>query len=251
MAIEFALLILAAYLLGSVPAAYLAAKLSRGIDIRQYGSGNVGAANLLKFTSKKVAIPVIIFDVGKGVVMVWAAQLMGLGTAQQVMVGLATIIGHNWPVFLRFSGGRGGLTTFGVVLILVPKLGLILVSIAFLLAIFRQLALGTILVIASLPIFSWFSSVPVIRWLFGQSLSTNQQLPVTLGFLAIFLVAVLRRLIAPRTSVTASVPTGQLIVNRLLFDRDIRDREAWIRRAPPEVSSAEQPPGQQEKQGKD
>jgi len=249
LAIEFGLLTLGAYLLGSVPAAYLAGRWSRGIDLRQYGSSNVGASNLLKFTSKKVAIPVIIFDVGKGMVMVWAAQLLGLGIAQQVTVGLAAIVGHNWPVFLRFSGGRGGLTTLGVVVILAPKLGLTLVCIGFLFSIFRQLALGTILVIASLPIFSWFSSVPVIRWLFGQSFGTNQQLPVTLGLLAIFLVAVLRRLIAPRTSVTASVSTGQLIVNRLLFDRDIRDRKAWIHRAPPEVSSAEQPPGQQEKQG--
>ena len=240
MAIEFALLILVAYLLGSVPAAYLAAKWSRGIDLRQYGSGNVGASNLLKFTSKKVAIPVIIFDVGKGMVMVWAAQLSGLGAAQQVTVGLAAIVGHNWPVFLRFSGGRGGLTTLGVVLILAPKLGLILVCIAFLLSIFRQLALGTILAIASLPILSWFSSVPVIRWLFGQSFGTNQQLPVTLGFLAIFLVAVLRRLIAQRTSVTASVSPGELLVNRLLFDRDIRDREAWIHRLPPEADLSKQ-----------
>jgi len=239
--IEFALLILAAYLLGSVPAAYLAAKWSRGIDIRRYGSGNVGASNLLKFTSKKVAIPAIIFDVGKGMLIVWAAQLAGLGTVQQVTVGLAAIVGHNWPVFLRFSGGRGGLTTLGVILILVPKLGLILFCIAFLFSIFRQLALGTILVIASLPVFSWFLNQP-----FG----IEEKLLVTIGFLTIFLIAVLRRLTAPRTSLTASVPLRQLITNRLLFDRDIRDRKAWIHRAPPEVGSAEQPPDQQEKQEK-
>ncbi len=247
MVVELALLILAAYLLGSVPAAYLAAKWSRGIDIRQYGSGNVGATNLLKFTSKKVSIPVIIFDVGKGMLMVWAAQLIGLGIAQQVTVGLAAIIGHNWPVFLHFSGGRGGLTTLGVVLILAPMLALILVAIASIFAIFRQMALGTILVIASLPIFSWFLSAPVIRWLFGQSFGTNEHLPVTLGLLAIFLVAMLRRLMAPQTSVPASVPTGQLIVNRLLFDRDIRDREAWIHRAPLEVSLPKQPLRQKSK----
>ena len=249
MAVEFALLILTAYLLGSVPAAYLAAKWSRGIDLRQYGSSNVGASNLLKFTSKKVAIPVIIFDAGKGMLMVWTAQLVGLGITQQLIVGLAAIIGHNWPVFLRFKGGRGGLTTLGVVVMLAPKLGLMLLVIAYLLAPFGQLALGTISVIASLPIFSWFSSAPVIRWLFGQPPGTSEQLPVTLGFLAIFLIVAIRRLIIPRTTISASVPTGQLIVNRLLFDRDIRDREAWIHRAPLEVSSAEHPI-EQEKQGK-
>ena len=250
MAVEFALLILAAYLLGSVPAAYLAAKWSRGIDIRQYGSGNVGASNLLKFTSKKVVIPVIIFDAGKGMLMVWAAQLVGLGITQQLIVGLAAIIGHNWPVFLRFNGGRGGLTTLGVVVMLAPRLGLMLLAIAYLMAPFGQLALGMILVIASLPIFGWFSSAPVITWLFGQPPSTSEHLPVTLGFLAIFLVVAIRRLVVPRVAISASVPTGQLIVNRLLFDRDIKDRKAWTRRAPPEVSSNELPLGQQQEKGK-
>ena len=74
MAVESALLILTAYLLGSVPAAYLAAKLTRGIDLRQYGSGNVGATNLMRLTSKRVAIPVFIFDSAKGMVMIWVAH---------------------------------------------------------------------------------------------------------------------------------------------------------------------------------
>ena len=234
MAIEFGLLILAAYLLGSVPAAYLAAKWSRGIDLRQYGSGNVGASNLLTITSKWIAIPVIIFDVGKGAVMIWATtQLIGPeAVAQQVTVGLAVIIGHNWPVFLRFYGGRGALTTIGVLLILTPLLALILLAIAFLFSPFRQLALGTTVSMAALPLFSWF---------FSQPLRIEERLPLTLGFLAIFIVLLIRRLTAPRTSLSASVTPGQLIINRLLFDRDIRDREAWIKR---------QPLDQQEKQEK-
>jgi len=234
MAIEFGLLILAAYLLGSVPAAYLTAKWSRGIDLRQYGSGNVGASNLLTITSKWIAIPVIIFDVGKGAVMVWATtQLIGPeAVAQQVTVGLAVIIGHNWPVFLRFNGGRGALTTIGVLLILTPWLALILVAVAFLFFPFRQLSLGTTVAMAALPLCSWFLSQP-----FG----IEEPLPLTLGFLAIFLILLVRRLTAPRTSLSASVTPGQLIINRLLFDRDIRDREAWIKRQPFE---------QQEKQEK-
>jgi glycerol-3-phosphate acyltransferase PlsY len=223
MAIGFVLLVLAAYLLGSVPAAYVAAKWSRGIDLRQYGSGNVGASNLLTITSKWITIPVIIFDVGKGAVMVWAAQLIGLGIAEQVAVGLSVIIGHNWPVFLRFNGGRGALTTIGVLLILIPWLALILVAFAFLFYPFRHLALGTTLSMAALPLCSWF---------FWQPLGIEEPLPVTLGFLAIFLIMLIRRLTAPRTSLSASVPPGQLVINRLLFDRDIRDREAWIKRKP-------------------
>ena len=104
MAIEFGLLTLAAYLLGSVPAAYLAARWSRGIDIRRFSDGNVGVSNLLRLTSKRVGIPIIFFDLAKGMPMVGVAQLVGLEIYQQVVVGLAAIIGHNWSVFLRFSG---------------------------------------------------------------------------------------------------------------------------------------------------
>jgi len=239
--VEFALLILAAYLLGSVPAAYLAAKWSRGIDIRRVGSGNVGASNLLISTSKWLGGLVALFDVGKGAAMVWVAQLLGLGIAQQVTVGLAAIIGHNWSIFLRFGGGRGILATLGVIIILVPWLSPVALIIALLFVPFRQLALGVLISLISLPIFGWFLSQP---------LGINERLPITLGFLFALLIAVFKRLVAPRTSVTASVPTRQLFVNRLLFDRDIRDREAWIQRAPPEVSSAEQPSSQQKKQGK-
>jgi glycerol-3-phosphate acyltransferase PlsY len=215
-----------------VPAAYLAARWSRGIDIRQCGDGNVGSTNLMRLTSKRIGIPVVIFDLGKGALMVWVAQRLGLDITQQVTVGLAAVIGHNWPVFLRFNGGRGILTTLGVVFILVPRpwLGLIALIIAYGMAPFRQLALGTIIALASLPIFSWF---------LPQILGIEKPLPITLGFLAIFLLAVIRRLTASRTIFTASVTTKQLLVNRLLFDRDIRDRQAWIK----------QRPSQEEKQG--
>ena len=231
------LLILAAYLVGSVPLAYLVVKWSRGIDLRQYGSGNVGASNVVAVASKRLAIPVIVFDFGKGAVMIWATQLIGFGVAQQATVGLAAVIGHNWSVFLGFNGGRGALTLAGVALILAPKLALILLAVTFLSGLFRQMALGAILSVAFLPIFTW---------LFDEPFGIEQPLPVALGFSAIFLVTVIRRLTAPRTSVTASVPTGQLVVNRLLFDRDIRDRQAWIHRLPPEVELSKQ----QEKQEK-
>ena len=228
MAIEFVwfiLLIIGAYLLGSVPAAYLVAKWTRGIDIRKYGSGSVGASNVLAVASKWGSIPVIIFDLGKGAVMVWAAQLIGLEVYQWVIIGIAAIVGHNWSVFLRFSGGRGLLTLLGVVFILAPKLALVLAAVAFACLPFGQLAVGAVCAITLLPIFSWFLSQP---------LGIEEPLSITLGFLAMFLIVVFRRLTAPRTSVTASVSGVQLFVNRLLFDRDIRDREAWIHRAPPE-----------------
>jgi glycerol-3-phosphate acyltransferase PlsY len=208
-----------------VPAAYLAAKWSRGIDIRQYGTGNVGASNVLSVTSKWLAIPVTIFDIGKGALAIWIAQLLGLGAAQQVTVGIITVIGHNWPVFLRFQGGRGIFTTLGVITMLSPWLGLIITVIAYSLAPFRQLALGVLLALASVPIFSWF---------LPQLLDVEERLPITLGFLVLFLVAVLKRLAVPRTPLSKSVPRGQLFINRLLLDRDIRDRKAWLEAKKPQ-----------------
>ena len=205
--------------MGSVPAAYLAARWSRGVDIRQFGTGNVGASNLLRLTSKRITIPVVIFDLGKGALMVWTAQLLGLDITQQITVGLATIIGHNWPVFLRFNGGRGIFTTLGVISILVPWLGLIILVIAYGLAPFHQLAVGVFLAV----IFA-----PIATWVLSQPLGVTDKLPLALGFLTLFLVVIIRRLTVPRTIFTASVTRRQLLINRLLFDRDIRDRETWI-----------------------
>ena len=223
MTINFILLLLGSYLLGSVPAAYLAARWSRGVDIRQHGSTNVGASNVLAAGAKWWAIPVIIFDLVKGMAVVYIAQLIGLEVYQQVTIGIAAIVGHNWPVFLRFNGGRGLLTTVGVVFIFSPWLAVIVVAFAYAWAPFRQLSLGSLGALILLPILSWFLSEP---------LGIERALSLTMGFSAMFLIAVIRRLTAPKTQLTASVSTPQLILNRLLFDRDIREREAWLRRQP-------------------
>ena len=240
---EFVLLAIGAYLLGSVPSAYLAVRWSRGIDIRKYGTGKVGASNVLSTTSKRLAIPVTIFDIGKGALTVWIAQLLGLGAAQQVTVGIITIIGHNWPVFLHFRGGRGIFTTLGVITILSPWLGLITLVLVFSLAPLRQVALGVLLALTSLPLFSWFLSQPL-------GMHIDDRTPITLGFVAIALMGLLKRLAAPRTELSKSVHLGELILNRTLFDRDIRDRKAWINRESAELPSIDELLDQQEKRGK-
>lgn len=242
MAIEFGLLILGAYLLGSVPLAYLVAKWARGIDLRQYGSGNVGMSNLARFTSKRFVIPVIIFDLGKGMIMVWVAQLLGLGYAEQVTVGVVAIIGHSWPVFLRFSGGRGMLTALGVVLILpsinnlVPWEAIVALAITAIgLFVLHNIPLGVIVGVVTLPLVSWGLAEP---------------LPFTLGFLAILIITVIRRLAVPRAAIAASLSRRQLLINRLLLDRDIRDAKAWVNRVPPTAGLPKQPLKQQKRQRK-
>ena len=220
-AIEFALLGISAYLLGSVPAAYLAAKWSRGIDLRKYGTGNVGIGNLWEIASKRLTIPVIIFDLGKGAALVWAAQLLGLGVVPQVTVGLVAIIGHNWSVFLRFNGGRGILTTLGVVFLLMPW-GIVVIL--------AGASLALLVKTSPLPVLGGITILPFVSWGLGEPL------PVTLGFVAILLITVIRRLTAPRLADAIPISKKQLMLNRLLFDRDIRDREAWLYRLPPGAS---------------
>jgi glycerol-3-phosphate acyltransferase PlsY len=188
--------------------------------------------------SKRWGIQVTIFDIGKGALTVWVAQLLGLGAAEQITVGVFSVIGHNWPIFLRFKGGRGIFTALGVITMLSPKLGLIAIVIAYSLAPLRQVALGTSVVLISLPFFSWFLSQP---------LGIKERLPITLGFGALALIALARRLMAPRTSLSESVPQVELFFNRLFFDRDIRDRKTWISQTRTAASSMEQPLEQEQR----
>jgi len=222
MAIWFAL-VLAAYLIGSIPVAYLVARFTLGIDIRRHGTGQVGAGNLWRMTSWKLGIPSGAFDLGKGMAMVWVAHLLGLSVAQQLIVGAAAVAGHNWSVFLRFSGGRGVATAMGVVLIL-PLINRM--SPWPIVACFACLAGGTIILRSSpLPVLAGITLLPIVS-AFYEPVAT------TLGFLALFLVVVMKRLVAPRAAEATSVSRKRVLWNRFLFDRDIMDRQAWMSRLP-------------------
>jgi glycerol-3-phosphate acyltransferase PlsY len=222
MSLEFGLLIVGSYLLGSVPIGYLLVKWLYGIDIRQHGTGKIGASNVMRVASKWLAILVTILDIGKGVLAVWIAQLLELNAAAQITVGVVTVVGHNWPVFLGFrGGGRGIFTSLGVITAVSPWLGLIIFVMPYTLAPIKQVALGVFFALTSLPIFSWF---------LDQPLGIEDRLPITLGFIALSLIGLLTRVITPRTSLSQSVPMAELFFNRLFFDRDIRDRKAWTER---------------------
>lgn len=219
---QFVLLGLFAYLLGSVPAAYIAARLSKGVDLRKAGSGNVGASNVARTASKKLAIPVFLFDIGKGYLVVWLASLMGVDLFYQIIIGLQAVVGHNWPVFLGFKGGRGIATSLGVVLAVSPWLGLIMIVLAYGMAPFKQLALGVLIAVSSLPALAWFAA---------SSMGISDKHGALWGFLVMLGLVIFRRLSPQRSEISHDTPVWMLLVNRLLFDRDIRDREAWISRS--------------------
>jgi glycerol-3-phosphate acyltransferase PlsY len=220
MVIKFILLLVGGYLMGAIPTAYLVARWRRRIDIRQYGSGNVGGANLVKVGARWMAAATVIFDIGKAMPAVWVAQIVGLDIPQQVAVAIVAVVGHNWPVFLRFSGGRGIATIMGAAFIVPVVNGLIPWSIIA----FLTVMVVNILTVRNIPIGIGIAVVvmPIV------SAAVGEPLAITLGFVALFVIMVIRRLTPRRTAISASVPTGELLLNRFLFDRDIRDREAWV-----------------------
>jgi len=223
MVMGFVLLVIGAYLLGSVPAAYLAIKWSRGIDIRRVGTGKVGAANVLNAGPKWLAIPVAIFDIGKGALVVFIAKQIGLSALQQATVGLFAIVGHDWPVYLSFkSGGRGVFVSLGVIAMLSWKMGLIALIFPYLLAPIKQVSFGVFLVFVSLPFLSYFLTGP---------LGVEDRAAITLGFIVLSTIALLKRMVARRTELSKNLPLAKVVFYRLLFDRDIADRQLWNARA--------------------
>jgi glycerol-3-phosphate acyltransferase PlsY len=108
------------YLAGSIPFAFLAGRYFRGVDIRRIGSGNVGAANVLRSTSTLTAVVVMLLDAAKGAGAVLFAQRLAPGDAAPAAAGIAAVIGHVYPLWLRFRGGKGVATAAGVFSILTP-----------------------------------------------------------------------------------------------------------------------------------
>ncbi|WP_028561312.1 glycerol-3-phosphate 1-O-acyltransferase PlsY [Paenibacillus pinihumi] len=153
--LEAVLPIVISYLLGSVAFSILIARWVRGIDIRQHGSGNAGATNTLRILGKGPALFVFLLDVGKGVLAVFIGNWFSGGNIWvMVLSGLASIVGHNWPIWFRFKGGKGIATTVGVMLTVafIPALFAGIAAIA-LIAITRYVSLGSLVFAAMTPVF--------------------------------------------------------------------------------------------------
>lgn len=136
-ALPIAIAIIGAYLLGSIPAAYIAGRLRKGIDIRQVGSRNMGAMNVFYRVGVVSGLLVLAVDIGKGAAAVLLARWLGVPVVVELIAGATAVIGHNFPVWLRFRGGKGGATVIGVLFFLVPW------SIPVVLAVFSVLLLLT------------------------------------------------------------------------------------------------------------
>ncbi len=171
------LIVALGYFLGSVPTAYIAGRLLKGKDIRQIGDGNVGAANAFHELGARVGIAVFFVDAAKGVLAILIAQAADIPQAAILFSGAAAVVGHNWPVFIGFRGGRGESTTIGVLLVLVTQPMLIIAGPA-VLTLFskRNVTTASCVLFIPLPLVCWWLGVP------GLLISYSMALPCLVGF---------------------------------------------------------------------
>ena len=152
------LILFLGYLFGSFPSGYLAGKIAKGIDIRSLGSGSTGATNVLRHIGKRAAITVFLIDVFKGVISILLAKYFLLNDSWQVAVGLSTLIGHIWPVWLNWRGGKAVATGLGIFLGLSWQVGVATLGVfIIMIALFRIVSLASISASLSLPLIMFLS----------------------------------------------------------------------------------------------
>lgn len=147
-----ALLVVAGYLLGSISFAVLLVRLAAGKDIRQEGSGNAGATNVLRAHGKKLAVLVALLDVAKGTAAVLLVRLVTADPRYAAAAGFAAVLGHVFPIFYGFRGGKGVATAVGAFLALAPLATLLCVALfVAIVAVTRYVSLGSVVAITLLP----------------------------------------------------------------------------------------------------
>ena len=156
------LVLLIAYLLGATPFGYLLVKWKTGRDVRALGSGNIGATNVLRTTSRALGILTLLLDIGKGFLAVWiAARFTAASPLWTAAAALAVMAGHAFPVFLKFQGGKAVASFVGAFLYLTPlPLAVTLALFVVVVASTRYISLGSITGAAALPFLAWLIDRP-------------------------------------------------------------------------------------------
>ena len=154
--LAIAIAIIGAYLLGSIPSAYIAGRLRKGIDIREVGSRNVGAMNVFYKVGIVPGLLVLAVDIGKGAAAVALAHWLEVPLVVEFLAGATAVLGHSFPVWLKFRGGRGGATLIGVLIFLMPwglPIGLGIFSVLLVLTRFPTLSYAVALL--CFPFIAW------------------------------------------------------------------------------------------------
>ncbi|MCE5203012.1 MAG: glycerol-3-phosphate acyltransferase [Coriobacteriales bacterium] len=210
---EVVCMCIVAYLLGSVPSAYLVGKWFRGVDIREHGSGSVGGSNAWHVIGHWSVVPVGLFDVAKAAGPVWVTfDTLDLGRAAAFAVGLCAMAGHAWSLYLHFTGGRALSCALGTLLVLFPQ-GLVLQA--------SLMIVG--LLIHAEGLLAWLGLImlPVM------SVASAQPAATTWGCVAMALLTALKRLEANGRPVPEGQERWRVLARRLWFDRDTAGRRQW------------------------
>ena len=220
--VENVLLVVGAFLVGSIPTGYLVSKYAAGIDIRDYGSGNAGASNVIAHVGMWIGAAQGLFDcLVKGALPVLVGgYIIGAEPWAQGVAGIAAVAGHNWSPFLRFTGGRGVATGIGALLglmlwrelLIMAVLSLILMRIAT-----RDTGLWTLMSIVLLP---------TLAYVMGQPAE------VVLTVVAIGALLVVKRLTANWEPIPPEYGVLRVLAFRILWDRDVPKRVEWTNRRP-------------------
>ncbi len=159
-----ALSVIASYLIGAVPFGLIVTRALSRVDVRTVGSGNIGATNVLRAAGKKAAVLTLLCDALKGYFPVLIAKIYFQDDTLTVLCGAAAILGHNFPVYLKFKGGKGVATGYGVALGVSPLIGLLLL-VAWLLAavLWRYSSLSALVSFACYPLLTFFTTTPEAR----------------------------------------------------------------------------------------
>lgn len=203
-----------AYAIGSVPVAYLTARVARGVDIREVGSGNTGASNIWQSVSKTLVVPVGLAQIAQGLAGPLIARLTDQPDTVQGAAAIAAVLANDWNPWLRFSGGRGVGQTVGAMLALSPPALAVFIAVSLLGVAARAVPQSVALALLASP------SAAAVAGASGATVAA-------LAFLAV--IALIKRVLANGRPGPGE-HVRQVLANRLLLDRDIRDRDAWVRR---------------------
>lgn len=207
--IHVILSIILGYLLGSIPFSYLIPKLLKGIDIRNYRSGNIGGSNVIRTVGFFPGIAAALLDVLKAMIAIWILKSLGWGLAYQAISGISAIIGHNWSLYLRFSGGRGIACTIGVLALLLPRE---------LLVIFLILLIGFVVKEGGGSVFIALILLPFLSLFFREPASLKSTA------LILTLIALLRRVFFVFEDRKKGLPLKKTFFNRLLYDAPFKEK---------------------------
>lgn len=164
------IVLIAAYLIGSLPFGYLVSRIFQKADIRNYGSGNIGATNVLRVMGWRAALPVFLLDMLKGTAAVLIAKTVSDLPAVYLFAGFLAMVGHSFPLFLGFKGGKAAATGIGVLAAVSGLVTLSLIATAgLILAVTRYVSLGSMIGAILVPLFFWLFGYDLPYLIFGAA----------------------------------------------------------------------------------